>query len=126
MKLIVEFEAHEYLKTESSIHIFLENKVKQVFADNKIENYCVDEMGFEYLPVSGIYRVEVEYHLEEEVFTEVSISDEKTVHFAEHEIYMSFTDDEGAEAFEEWWNEAGALNFQQWINKHKYYEGLKK
>ena len=32
----------------------------------------------------------------------------------EHEIFMSFVDDEGAELFDMWWRKEGNKAFQEW------------
>lgn len=37
----------------------------------------------------------------------VNIRGEKTIHFAEHEVLLSFDGDIGAEAFYEWWETDG-------------------
>ena len=39
---------------------------------------------------------------------------------AEHEIFLSFTDDLDAEIFYNWWRETGLEQFKQyWINQNK-------
>lgn len=38
---------------------------------------------------------------------------------AEHEVFMSFNDDDDAVAFRDWWAEVGAEEFQDWLNKSK-------
>lgn len=35
----------------------------------------------------------------------MNIKKEKTIHFDEHEIYMSFNSDDEAQAFSEWWHD---------------------
>jgi len=40
----------------------------------------------------------------------------------DHEILLSFDDDSGAAAFEEWWNSAGAQNMYNWMKRHDVYK----
>lgn len=49
------------------------------------------------------------------MFERVSLKDTREIHFAEHEILLSFYDDTGAIAFHEWWYEEGAEIFGKWI-----------
>jgi hypothetical protein len=44
----------------------------------------------------------------------VSLNNETTVHVAEHEILLSFENDDGAEAFTYWWNEVGEALMAAW------------
>jgi len=37
---------------------------------------------------------------------------------AEHEVFMSFTDDIDAERFDEWWQLEGSVQFQKYINEN--------
>jgi hypothetical protein len=57
-------------------------------------------------------------------FKRVDLKQEKQVHFAEHEILLSFYDDLGAEAFQEWWNEVGSESFAEWIKRNSKYDDL--
>ena len=41
---------------------------------------------------------------------------ERTVRFSEHEVYISFNDDLGAELFDAWWQEAGLTHFRNWVS----------
>lgn len=50
-------------------------------------------------------------------FEAVEFKDIKDVHFGDHEVYMQFTDDEGAEAFRDWWEEAGIEAFTEHYTK---------
>lgn len=36
---------------------------------------------------------------------------------AEHEILISFNNDDGAYAFHEWWNSVGQKQFVDWVKK---------
>jgi hypothetical protein len=45
-----------------------------------------------------------------------SIAREKTASVAEHEILLSFHDDDGAIAFHEWWRERGGEEFAEWCS----------
>lgn len=42
----------------------------------------------------------------------------------EHETLMSFYDDAGNYAFQEWWNEAGSELFAEWCSNHPDYVWL--
>lgn len=55
-------------------------------------------------------------------FTRVDLATETDIHFAEHEILMSFYDDEGCEAFQQWWNEEGSILFNNWLEINDYDE----
>lgn len=50
-------------------------------------------------------------------FDRVEIKDEITTHLAEHEILLSFFDDDGAYSFSEWFEEEGKILFQNWLRK---------
>ncbi len=38
---------------------------------------------------------------------------------AEHEVLMSFTDDDDAISFREWWNSEGSVYFNEWLEDHQ-------
>lgn len=40
----------------------------------------------------------------------------------EHEILLSFYDDSGAYAFEEWWGCVGAKQFNSWLKDHPTFQ----
>lgn len=48
-----------------------------------------------------------------------NLSREMTVHAAEHEIFLSFVNDEDAELFSDWWNTKGAKLWSAWSDKEK-------
>lgn len=51
-------------------------------------------------------------------FNEPNINNEITMTPAEHEIFLSFTDDMDAEIFYNWWYETGLKQFKQyWTNQ---------
>ena len=59
-----------------------------------------------------------------EPFTDVDFRREYPgQHVAEHEVFMSFNGDDQALAFQEWWNEAGAVAFNKWLKKRKEIAG---
>lgn len=45
------------------------------------------------------------------------ITQEMVVRAAEHEIMLSFNDDEDAELFSDWWNRKGCTEFMKWASK---------
>lgn len=52
-------------------------------------------------------------------FDRVEIQQEIFRRLAEHEVFLSFTDDIGAEAFQDWWYNFGAELFGQWYEENK-------
>ena len=38
---------------------------------------------------------------------------------ADHEVFMAFNGDDQAIAFHEWWNESGAILFQEWLDRRE-------
>jgi len=51
-----------------------------------------------------------------EKFTDVSFPREfPSQRLAEHEVFMSFTNDIDAERFDEWWNTEGSAYFQKYV-----------
>ena len=51
-------------------------------------------------------------------FNEPTISNEITMTPADHEIFLSFTEDVDAEIFHNWWLETGLKQFKQyWTNQ---------
>lgn len=58
----------------------------------------------------------IDSNLSVEELTDCQIKTNKTVHFAEHEIFLSFTNDDGAVAFETWWNSLGKKQFLDWVS----------
>jgi hypothetical protein len=44
----------------------------------------------------------------------VSMPRERTVHLWPHEVLLSFGNDEGAEAFHDWWHEEGENRMVKW------------
>lgn len=51
--------------------------------------------------------------------TDVNISRETQVSIPEHEILLSFNDDDMAESFHEWWYAVGETQFIQFYNKNE-------
>lgn len=52
-------------------------------------------------------------------FSDVDFPRERTYHLAEHEVFLSFNGDSDAAAFTEWWDEEGAVVFQDWLNRQE-------
>ena len=52
-----------------------------------------------------------------EPFVDVQLRDRIEREIAEHEVFMSFTNDDDAEQFTYWWEEEGAIHFQDWLNR---------
>jgi hypothetical protein len=50
----------------------------------------------------------------------VNLLNDKLIHFAEHEILLSFHNDSGAEAFYEWWQAGGEAEFAKWCRYNLY------
>lgn len=48
-------------------------------------------------------------------FTDVEFEAEVSKRMAEHEVFMSFTNDDDANYFREWWDEKGNEQFESWI-----------
>lgn len=48
-----------------------------------------------------------------------AVTEERTLHAAEHEVFLSFRDDDMGHAFREWWAEKGAAAFAKWFPKWK-------
>lgn len=48
-------------------------------------------------------------------FTDHNIKEEKTVRVSEHEVLLSFNNDGGAYAFQEWWPTVGFAWYQAWV-----------
>lgn len=42
------------------------------------------------------------------------IQEEHTIHFADHEVFLSFNDDQEGIDFREWWETQGVLSFKVW------------
>lgn len=57
-------------------------------------------------------------------FGRVDLDSLKNIHFPDHEILMSFYDDEGCEAFCVWWNTEGSHVFNEWLKLFEEYEHL--
>lgn len=53
------------------------------------------------------------------VLEPVDIVKETTTHFAEHEVLLSFTNDSGAEKFEDWWSREGVKLFNNFCEENK-------
>jgi hypothetical protein len=49
-----------------------------------------------------------------EKFKRVSIVTQSTISIPDHQTLLSFTDDDGSEAFQEWWDEEGSSLFNEW------------
>lgn len=47
-----------------------------------------------------------------------TINDEIVTRPAEHEIFLSFNDDQDAERFVEWWESVGFKAFAEWERKY--------
>ena len=46
---------------------------------------------------------------------------------AEHEVFMSFNDDSGAYAFQDWWSEEGEKQFAEWcLESDEYRDDVEK
>jgi len=48
-----------------------------------------------------------------------TINDDIVTRPAEHEIFLSFNDDQDAERFVEWWESVGFKAFEKWERKYK-------
>jgi len=58
-------------------------------------------------------------------FTRVDTTKKEiTHHLGDYEVLLSFFDDLGAEAFEEWWYRHGAKEFGDWCGKFPEFKGL--
>jgi len=55
-------------------------------------------------------------------FEDLTFEREVTHHIGEHEIMISFNNDSGAEAFDEWWHDVGSKLFMDWIKEHDYWK----
>lgn len=55
-------------------------------------------------------------------FTDMRFATSVERHAAEHEVFLAFTNDSDCMYFHDWWHDAGAKQFQAWIdaNKHRY------
>lgn len=51
-----------------------------------------------------------------------SINDRRTESPAENEIWISFNDDIGAEAFDAWWHSVGYKTFVKWAEQDEYFK----
>lgn len=53
-----------------------------------------------------------------------TVVEQTTLDIPEHEILLSFTNDCGAEAFQDWWEDEGEEVFREWAleNKEAYFE----
>lgn len=40
-------------------------------------------------------------------------------HVAEHEVFMSFNDDDDAIGFREWWHAEGSEHFNKWLEENQ-------
>lgn len=56
-----------------------------------------------------------------EPFKRVDMPERIERDIAEHEVFLSFYDDIGAEAFHEWWEEEGSARFREWCEKNPDY-----
>lgn len=54
-------------------------------------------------------------------FEDVDLEKESIVRFGEHEILMSFNDDDGAYAFDAWWADEGSEVFGRFYETWKPY-----
>lgn len=53
-----------------------------------------------------------------EPFTDVTFrGDFPRQSVADHEVFLSFNGDSQAEAFHDWWDDEGAVQFQDWLNR---------
>lgn len=52
-------------------------------------------------------------------YENVTLQGETTHHFAEHEILLSFLNDEDAAFFHEWWGDVGNFAFKKWIDERE-------
>ena len=50
-------------------------------------------------------------------FEHVDLVTERTVHFCDHEVLLSFNNDSGAHAFHEWWGLRGNQLFQKYCQE---------
>jgi hypothetical protein len=57
-------------------------------------------------------------------FKRVDLESSREIHFHDHEILMSFYDDEGCEAFCTWWDKEGSKVFNEWLKLFEEYEHL--
>lgn len=59
-----------------------------------------------------------------EKFERVSIEEDRVVSFHEHEVLLSFYDDAGALAWNEWWYAEGSKAFKKWLADSDRYSHL--
>lgn len=52
-----------------------------------------------------------------EPFIDVDFPRERAYRLADHEVLMAFNGDSYAAAFHDWWDEEGAVLFQDWLNR---------
>lgn len=58
-------------------------------------------------------------------FERVDFKNNVTKNLSDHEIFMSFFDDIGAEAFKEWWEHEGAQFFRAYCEEdHRFRKAL--
>lgn len=55
-------------------------------------------------------------------FTDVTLNRQITRDVHEHEIFMSFLNDEDAAFFDEWWNGDGSVLFQKFLDTREIAE----
>lgn len=50
---------------------------------------------------------------------EVTLQDDTTIRFAEHELLLSFNNDSGKEKFEDWWFTEGESLFNNYCKEYR-------
>jgi len=54
-------------------------------------------------------------------FTDLHISQQTRVNIPDHEVLISFNNDCGAEAFQEWWDADGFNQYKLWVERNMDY-----
>lgn len=48
-----------------------------------------------------------------------SLTEERQIHAAEHEVFLAFNGDDEGQFFREWWADVGAAAFAKWFNERE-------
>jgi hypothetical protein len=57
-------------------------------------------------------------------FERVKLETEVKRRMYDHEVLLSFNDDDGAYAFDEWWNKIGSTLFNEFLKEHPIYNHI--
>lgn len=75
-----------------------------------------------YTDLPGDHKKEVQAEQpDKDAFTGLTMPAEVRYDIAEHEVMLSFNDDEAALAFHEYWEEVGKISFNKWLKRHEDY-----